>query len=285
MVTDASDSTSTPATGETYTLGYSPSVVNALQERTILTCAGFLLPYLRPGMTVLDCGCGPGAMTIEIAERVAPGQVIGVDLDPGQCERAQALAVARAIANVRFEPADVYALPYPDATFDAVFSHALITHLADPMRAFAESRRVLKPDGVLAVSANDYEAIAVSPAGSAMERALALYPRVMTRNGGNQLLARHLRGALLEAGFAHAEGHGGSETFGTPERVKSFAAGWVEITGGSTFRETVLSQGWADQAEMAALPGELLLWGERPDAYVALMKCGALGWVNSRPPE
>lgn len=173
----------------------------------------------------------------------------------------------------------MYALPYADATFDAVFSHALVTHLADPMRAFVESRRVLKADGLLAVSPNDYEAAVVSPTGSAMERMLDLYPRVMTRNGGNQLRARHLRGALLEAGFVRAEGHGGIETFGTPERVRSLAAGWAEIVRGASSVETVLSQGWADQAEMAALPDELLLWGERPDTYVALMKCGALGWA------
>jgi hypothetical protein len=163
-----------------------------------------------------------------------------------------------------------------------MFSHALVAHLGEPMRAFAESRRVLKSDGMLAVSANDYEAVAVSPGGSAMEQTLALYPRVMAHQGGNRLLARHLRGALLEAGFARAEGHGGSETFGTPERVRSFAAGWAEVVRGSGFVETVLNRGLVDRAELDALPDELLLWGERPDSYVALMKCGALGWVDHR---
>jgi ubiquinone/menaquinone biosynthesis C-methylase UbiE len=277
-----SDSTSTPAASEAYTLGYSNEVTRGLQERTLATCAGFFLPYLRPGMTVLDCGCGPGSMTGEIAERVAPGQVVGVDIDPEQCAKAQARAGARGITNVRFEPADVYALPYPDAAFDAVFSHALVTHLGEPLRAFAESRRVLKPDGILAVSANDYDACAASPTGSAAERMMALYPRVMTQNGGNRLLARHLRGALLEAGFARAEGHGGTETFGTSERVRTFAAGMAAVARGPGFAETVVNQGWSSQAEMAALPDDLLLWGERPDSYVAMMKCGALGWVSDR---
>ena len=281
-MTQSSDPTSIPATNETYTLGYSTGVTQVLQERTLATCASFFLPHLRPGMTVLDCGCGPGSLTIEIAARVAPGQVVGIDIDPGQCVQAQARAAAHGITNVRFEPADVYALPYPDATFDAVFSHALVTHLGEPMRAFAESRRVLKPGGVMAVSANDYDAFVVSPAGSVMERTLSLYARVMTYNGGNRLLARHLRGALLEAGFARAEGHGGTDPFGTPERVRGFAAGWAEITRGSSFVETVVSQGWADRAEMAALPDDLLLWGERPDAYMSMMKCGALGWVSAR---
>ena len=278
---EASDSTSRSATGETYTLGYGHETTQGLQTRTLATCAGFFVPYLRPGMTVLDCGCGPGSLTIEIAERVAPGQVVGIDIDPGQCARGQALAAARGITNVRFEPADVYALSYPDATFDAVFSHALITHLGEPMRAFAESRRVLKLDGVFAVSANDYDAVAVSPAGSPMERMLAtLYPGVITHNGGNRLLARHFRGAVLEAGFARAEGYAGTETFGTPEAARIVAAAMAEVARGSDFVQTVLTEGWADQTELAALPEEILRWADRPDAFAAVLKCGALGWPS-----
>lgn len=279
-MTEASDSTPTPVASTDYTLGYSDAMIRALQERTLAVCAGFFLPHLRPGMSVLDCGCGPGSLTIEIAERVAPGQVVGIDIEPEQCAKAEALAAARGITNVRFEPADVYALSYPDATFDAVFSHALVTHLADPMRAFAESRRVLKPTGVLAVSANDYGSGAWSPAGSAAERLGVLYPRVMTHNGGNRLPAPHLRGALLEAGFARVEGYAGAEVAGTPEQVRRFAAGWAGVARGSGLVETVLSQGWADEAEMAALPDEILRWGERPDAFFAVLKCGALGWVT-----
>jgi ubiquinone/menaquinone biosynthesis C-methylase UbiE len=279
---DTSDSTSIPPTSETYTLGYSGATIRALQQRTLAICASFFLPYLHPGMTVLDCGCGPGTLTLEIARRVAPGQVVGIDVDPGQCAQAQALAAAQGVANIRFEPADVYALPYPAATFDAVFSHALISHLAEPMRAFAECRRVLNPDGVLAVSVNDYDAVAVSPAGSAMDRMFAFYPRVVAHNGGNRLLARHLRGAVLEAGFARVDGYAGAEVYGTPETVRILAADMAEVARGPDFVETVLDEGWADQAEMAALPDELLRWGDRPDAYMAVLKCGVLGWVNHR---
>jgi SAM-dependent methyltransferase len=278
---EASDSTSVSAAGETYTLAYGNRIVQFFQERTLANCAGFFLPHLRPGMRVLDCGCGPGSLTIEIAERVAPGQVVGIDIEPEQCVKAQALATSRAITNVRFESADVYVLPYPDASFDAVFSHALVSHLADPVRAFAESRRVLKPTGVLAVSVNDYESFAWSPAGSAAERLGALYPRVMAHNGGNCLRPPQLRGALLDAGFARSEGYAGAEVAGTPEQLQRFAAGWADVARGSGLRQTVLSQGWADEAEMDALPDEILRWGERPDAFWAVLKCGALGWVNS----
>jgi hypothetical protein len=70
--------------------------------------------------------------------------------------------------------------------------------------------------------------------------------------------------------LSRVEGRGGS----------SLAGGWAEIFRGPDFAETAESQGWANRAELAAMPGRLLLWGERPDAYVSLMKCGAFGWVN-----
>jgi len=88
-MTEAFEPTSIPAAGVTYTLGYSGGVTRVLQERTLATCASFFLPYLHPGMTVLDCGCGPGSLTLEIAERVAPGQVVGIDLDPVLIEAAE----------------------------------------------------------------------------------------------------------------------------------------------------------------------------------------------------
>jgi SAM-dependent methyltransferase len=279
-MTEALDSASASAAGETYTVEYGDAILRLLQERTLATCAGFFLPHLRPGMTVLDCGCGPGTMTLEIAERVAPGQVVGIDVDAGQCAKAQALAATRGITTVRFETGDVYALPFPDATFDAVFSHALVSHLGEPGRAFAESRRVLKPNGVLAVSENDTATFVVSPAGSAMDRFMALYLRVLAHNGGNQLLTRHLRGALVEAGFTRTEAYAGAEVWGTPERVRLVAAAMAGIARGPGFVATVLSQGWADQAEVSVLPDEVVAWGDRHDAYMAVLKCGALGWVR-----
>jgi SAM-dependent methyltransferase len=167
----------------------------------------FFVPYLERGMRVLDCGCGAGSMTLELATRVAPGEVVGLDLESRVLEQAHASAVAQGIDSVRFEQGDAYTIPYSDGTFDVVFSHSLVAHLAEPVRALREIRRVLKPSGLAAVIDNDPGTYVVCPSGSAMKRFWDLFTRRQRYNGGLQLLPRNLRGALLEAGFAVAEAH------------------------------------------------------------------------------
>ena len=126
---------------ETYTPGYSANAAAFMARRTAEIHAGFFLPWLKPGMTVLDCGCGPGTITLGLAERVAPAQVTGIDQSAGQIDVASA-AARRAGANVIFRTANIYQLPVAAGAFDALFSHALLEHLADPLAAVCEMRRV-----------------------------------------------------------------------------------------------------------------------------------------------
>ncbi len=100
---------------ELYTHGYGERVVGVMAGRSLTGNLGFLLPHLQPGMRVLDCGCGPGSITADVAEFVAPGQVIGVDIEPSQVEAARRRAEERGLANARFEVSSLYELPFPDA--------------------------------------------------------------------------------------------------------------------------------------------------------------------------
>ena len=147
---NSQDGAAMPAV-ERYSQRANPDFEAVMARRTAAKEGAFFLRHLRPGMRVLDVGCGPGSITLGFAEAVAPGEVIGVDFQQSQVAQAQALSDARGIMNSRFEVADAYRLPFPDGSFDAVFAHAVLWHLREPLKALAEMRRVLRPNGIVGV--------------------------------------------------------------------------------------------------------------------------------------
>jgi ubiquinone/menaquinone biosynthesis C-methylase UbiE len=266
---------------DAYVVGHHDDTLATLQRRTLAQCGAFLIPHLRAGQMVLDCGCGPGSLTVELAERVEPGVVVGVDIEERTLAAARALAASRGVSNVRFEIADVYRLPYADRHFDVVYSHALISHLSEPYRGLREMRRVLKPGGVAAVIDHDPSTYVVSPSGWPVETYVKLFVQYQFHLGSNRLLSRHLRGAMIEAGFTNVEMHAGGEGYGTAERLRAIAALGVSAVQSPDFAATVVREGWISQPELDALPAALLAWGERPDGYLSMLKCGGIGWVPS----
>src|SRR5215467_8483606 len=101
-----------------YTHGHHESVLRGHQRRTAENSAAYLLPYLRPGSSVLDIGCGPGTVTADLAARVAPGPVMAVDRSTEVLGVALAEAQRRNLCNVAFATADVHKLEFPDDSFD-----------------------------------------------------------------------------------------------------------------------------------------------------------------------
>src|SRR5437016_1460749 len=143
------DATMSEAGEATYTYGHSAVVVGVHARRTAASEAAFFLPCLRPGMRLLDVGCGPGSITVGLARAVAPGEVVGVDLAPDVLDAARTLAAEQDLSALRFEAGRAEALPFPDASFDAVFAHTLLEHVPDATPVLREMRRVLRPGGLL----------------------------------------------------------------------------------------------------------------------------------------
>ncbi len=136
---------------EKYFLGYSLTAVNFMAHRNADSHAAFLKPYLKPGMKLLDCGCGPGTITFGLADWVNPGLVTALDLEKSQLEVAAKNAAELGINNIEFIQGSVYEIPLPSNTFNAVFSHAVLGHLQEPVLALKEMLRVLKPGVVVGV--------------------------------------------------------------------------------------------------------------------------------------
>src|SRR5215510_4227313 len=96
---------------DVYTHGHHESVLRSHRWRTAENSAAYLLPHLTPRARILDIGCGPGAITADLADRVPQGNVTGVDAAPDIIE--QACGLTRGRGNLDFAVSDVYALDYP----------------------------------------------------------------------------------------------------------------------------------------------------------------------------
>ena len=164
-----------PLTREKYTHGHAPATIRQHGRRTADEAAAFLLPQLRPGMRLLDVGCGPGSITRGLAERLAPGEVIGLDSSAEVLVVARRDAEARGLANLHYQHGSMYELPFPDASFDAAYAHQVLQHLADPPVALGEMLRVLRPGGVIGIREVDWGAVSYWPSDPRVDRFIELY--------------------------------------------------------------------------------------------------------------
>lgn len=108
---------------------------------------------IEPGMKVLEVGPGNGTYTMETASWVGnDGGVVAIDIEPSAIEQVEARAQAEGLENIQARVADVIALPFEDASFDAIYMMSVIGELPSPQLALMEFYRVLKPVGLLSFS-------------------------------------------------------------------------------------------------------------------------------------
>lgn len=117
--------------GRVYAFGYSEAAVEMMGARTAQIQAGFLLPELAPDMSVLDIGCGPGSITVGLAEAVIRGRATGLDIEPSQIELARRRANEMGLGNCHFEVGSVFDLPFADNSFNVVFGHTILMQFRD----------------------------------------------------------------------------------------------------------------------------------------------------------
>jgi ubiquinone/menaquinone biosynthesis C-methylase UbiE len=186
---------------DTYTPGYSEVALRYMKRRHAARDAAFFLPHLKPGMKLLDCGCGPGTITVGFARAVGHGLVMAVDVEPGQVVTTEQTAREQGLTNVQVRQANVYDLPFPDRSFDAIFSHALFEHLADPLAALRQFRRLLKPGGPVGIASPDWDGVVYAPKSPEVDEAIKAYTTFQAHNGGNPFVGRELGRLLSDAGF------------------------------------------------------------------------------------
>jgi ubiquinone/menaquinone biosynthesis C-methylase UbiE len=222
-------------------------------------------------MTLLDVGCGPGTITTDLAARVAPGAVIGVDREPAVVAQSTRSLVGGGLDNVQFKQADVYSLQFDDQSFDVVHAHQVLQHLTDPVAALVEIRRVLRRDGILAVRDSDYGGFVWAPPDPLLDRWMQLYHDVCRRNGADADAGRHLLSWATAAGFADIVATSSTWTFADATTRRWWGGLWAERITRSSLADQAVKYQLSNEAELQDISRSWLRWAEQDDGFFAVL--------------
>src|SRR5699024_9783979 len=192
----------------------------------------FLIPHLSASTQLLDAGCGQGSLTSNLAEHIShlggtPAQVTGVD------QSAEAVAEATELASdkqldIPFQQANIHQLPFADDTFDVVFCHQVLHHVADPQVVLQEFQRVTKPAGIIAVRDADFGALTWFPPSPGLGRWRAAFAVGPAAHDGNPARGRHPPPPFYAAGLG-ALGVGGTPPADASEAERAaLAEKWTQ---------------------------------------------------------
>jgi ubiquinone/menaquinone biosynthesis C-methylase UbiE len=220
---------------------------------------------LEPGTRLLEVGCGAGAVLAVLGQEFPDVELFGVDIEPKQLAFAQQ-HLERAGVEATLRQADALALPFEDGTFDHVWMMWFLEHLADPVGALREARRVLAPGGMITAIEVDYGTCRANPSTPAMEALFRAMVRGMAASGWSDAGTRLPRW-LREAGFREVDE--GERPFwwqgADVAHEANYAADVMESAVGALAQlpgteESELRAGLADLRDLPNHPGAGLGW-------------------------
>lgn len=261
-----------------YTHGHESSTLASHAARTAANSAAYLIPHLRPGMDVLDVGCGPGSVTLDLAQIVGPGQVVGIENTDAPLASARAAAAERGDRTTTFQHGDAYALPFADASFDVVHAHQVLQHLTDPVAALREMVRVARPGGWIAARDADYAAMSWFPELPALEAWRSTYRRIAHANGAEPDAGRRLRSWGRAADVPNVRITASIWCYADTETCTWWGNSQADRVAGERFAAQAAELG-VDQDEVAAMVRGWRRWSGEPDASFFLPHGELLGRV------
>jgi ubiquinone/menaquinone biosynthesis C-methylase UbiE len=263
---------------EIYQHGHHASVVASHAKRTAEVDAAFFLPFLKSGMRLLDVGCGPGSITSGLAQRVAPGETIGIDPSQGVLETARSLTRDKGIENLVYEVGDIYQSRFAPKTFDAVFAHQLLQHLRRPVDVLVQMRTLLKAGGVIGVRDVDWGSTTFYPENEGLRRFFVLYYELARLNGGEPNAGRYLRRWFREAGFAEPHVTTSSVSYADTTATREWAETFSERTLKSNIADKALEYGIATRPELESIAAAWRQWGSDRDAFFCFSHTAVVAW-------
>ncbi len=236
-----------------YVHGYSAGEATRLSDQaTTLTELLHSDTRYRPGSLVLEAGCGIGAQTVILAANSPGASFVSVDVAPESLAEAQRRVRDAGLANVSFQPGDIFRLPFPPGHFDHVFVCFVLEHLRDPGGALEALKQVVKPGGSITVIEGDHGSAYFHPDSDAARRAVQCLIDLQRQAGGDSLIGRRLYPLVAGAGYRDVAVSprmvyvDGSQALADGFTRKTFTA-MVEGVG-----EQAVGQGLMDAASWAA---------------------------------
>ena len=257
-----------------YIHGHHESVLRSHTVRTAANSVAYLLPHIQPHMEILDIGCGPGTITVDLAKLVPQGHARGLEPVAEPLEHARSIAAKANVSNVDFVIGDANALDFPDGTFDIVHTHQVLQHVEDPVGILKEMKRVAKPGGLVASSASDWGGFIVFPEVNGMKEFIDLFPKVSKHNGGEQEAGRRLARWAHDAGFGWHQITPTASTwcYSTPDERAWWSGLWADRILASSFGTTAVESGLATQEMLELCAQAWNAWGSRDDGWFAFLK-------------
>jgi SAM-dependent methyltransferase len=254
-----------------YLHGHAESVLRSHRTRTAANSAGYLLPELRPGLSLLDVGSGPGTITADLAALVAPGRVTAVETSARVLQYTRDEMTRRGCTTVDFVVGDVLALDFPAESFDVVHAHQVLQHLADPVAALREMVRVGRPGGVVAVRDGDYGGFVWHPASPGLDRWNELYHAAARANGGEPDAGRHLLAWAHAAGCGDVRASSATWCYAEPAGRAGWGGMWADRIVSSDIAVQLTESGLATSAELEQIAAAWRDWAADPDGWISVL--------------
>ncbi|MGW8481918.1 class I SAM-dependent methyltransferase [Microbacterium sp. NPDC055903] len=251
-----------------YTHGHHESVLRSHSNRTIANSAEYLSAHLSPDASLLDIGAGPGTITADFATRVA--RVTATEIGEAELDLSRRAVREQGLENVSFSVEDVHALGFEDDSFDIVHTHQVLQHVADPVQALREMRRVAKPGGVVAARDADYAGFIWFPLLGELDEWLRLYREAARANGGEPDAGRRLLSWAKAAGFEDVTATASTWCYSTPEERAWWGGLWAERILESALARQLTREGLATAADLQRISAAWLAWAEADDGWFLL---------------
>ncbi len=271
------------AGSDVYTHGHEDAVLRSHRWRTAENSAAYLLPHIRPGDRLLDVGCGPGTLTADLARRVAPAEVVAIDVAGQVVAEAASHAARSGVTNVSFRAGDFRDAGLEGHGFDVVHAHQVLQHLRDPVGALAAMAELARPGGLVAARDADYPGFVWDPADPALDRWREIYLAVAHHNGAAPDAGRRLLAWARAAGLSDTAYTSSTWTFSTAAERGWWAQLWAERCTSSGFARQAVDYGIATEPEMASLAEGWKAWSARAGGVFVVLHGEILSRVPAEP--